>query len=158
LRLVLAVALAASLVAVATPPVEDARTTRTERLTERELGRVAAAADSLVREEDPGARRTLRLSLPGESPTEARLAYVSLGGIPDGESAVDTGESDVLAYRVAGGRHHVLRVETDLRIVREGRPTGSDSRPLVLRGGESRRLTLRLGRHDGRPVVMVERR
>jgi hypothetical protein len=159
LRLVLAVALAASLVAVATPTVEDARTTRTERLAERELDRVAAAANSLAREEDPGARRTLGVSFPGESPTEAPLAFVAVGGLPDGELAVDTAETDVLAYRVAGGRQRVLRVEADLRIRSdEGDSVASDSRPLVLRSGETYRLILRLARLDGRRTVVVTSR
>jgi hypothetical protein len=167
LRLVLAVALATSLVAVAAPAVEDARTTRSERLAERELDRVAATANALAREEDPGARRTLRVSLPGESPTEAPLAFVALGGLPgeagddglpgrsDEKSAVDTAERDVLAYRVADGRRRVLRVDVDLRVRRGDGSAPSDSRALVLRGGEIYRLTLRLVRFDGRPTVVV---
>lgn len=157
LRLVLAVALASSLVAVATPALEDARTTRTERLTERELDRVATAAHSLVREEAPGARRTLKMSFPAESPTEAPLAFVALGGLPDEEaSAVDTAGGDLLAYEVAGGRQRVVRVESDLWVRRnDGDSIPSDSRALVLRGGKTYRLTLELVRLDGRPTVLV---
>jgi hypothetical protein len=170
LRLVLAVVLAASLVAAATPAVEDARTTRSERLAERELDRVATAANALVREEDPSARRTLRVSFPGESPTEAPLAFVALGGLPDDASddgfpreddespAVDTAERDVLAYRVADGRRRVLRVDVELRVRRGDGSVSSDSRALVLRGGETHRLTLQLVRLDGRPTVVVTSR
>ena len=121
LRVVLGVALAVALVAAATPALEDARTDRTERLAERELGRVGTAAESLAREEAPGARRTLTLSLPADSPTAAPVAYVALGGLPADVSAVeesvvtDTAEGDVLAVRVAGGRRHVRRVGVDLK-------------------------------------------
>lgn len=169
LRAVLGVALAVALVATATPALEDARADRTERLTERELGRVGTAAETLAREEAPGARRTLTLSLPDDSPTAVPLAFVALGGLPDGASAVgrtavsdteattatDTVERDVLAFRVAGGPRHVRRVEADLRVGREdGRPV-EDSRALVLRGGGTYEVTLRLVRLDGRRTVIV---
>lgn len=156
LRLVFAVALAVALLATATPALEDARATRTERLTERELGRVETAALALARGEAPGARRTLRISLPGDSPTAASLAFVALGGLPDGAKNIDTADGDVFAYRVAGGRTRVRRVETDLRVVLGGDPVESDSRALVLRGGGTYRLTLRLVRLDGRPTIFVE--
>lgn len=161
LRAVLGIALAVALVAAATPALEDARTDRTERLTERELDRVGTAAATLAREEASGARRTLTLSLPTDSPTGTSLAYVALGGLPDGASevgestATDTAERDVLAFRVAGGRHHVRRVEADLRVVRDGTRSVEDSRPLVLRGGGTYEVTLRLVRLDGRRTVVV---
>lgn len=155
LRVVLSVALAAALLAAVAPAIEDARTTRTERLTERELGRVETAALTLAREEESGARRILRISLPGDSPTTAQLAFVALGEVPDGEQKTDTAESDVFAYRVAGGRTHVCRIGADLRVVREGDIVESDSRALVLRGGGTYRLRLRLVRLDGRPTVLV---
>jgi len=161
LRVVLGVALAVALVAAATPALEDARTDRTERLAERELGRVGTAAESLAREEAPGARRTLTLSLPADSPTAAPVAYVALGGLPAGVSAVeesavtDTAERDVLAVRVAGGRRHVRRVGVDLRVVRDDTRSTADSRALVLRDGGTHEVTLRLARLGGHRVVVV---
>jgi hypothetical protein len=166
LRVVLGVALAVALVAAATPALEDARTDRTERLAERELGRVGTAAESLAREEAPGARRTLTLSLPIDSPTAAPVAYVALGGLPADESAVeesaveesavtDTAERDVLAVRVAGGRRHIRRVGVDLRVVRDGTRSTADSRALVLRDGGTHEVTLRLVRLGGHRVVVV---
>jgi hypothetical protein len=159
-RALLGVALAVALVAVATPALEDARTDRTERLAERELSRVGTAAETLVREEAPGARRRLTLSLPGESPTATSLTYVALGGLPDGvsdsETAVtDTGERDVLAFRVADGRRHVRRAGVDLRVVRDGTRSTADSRALVLRGGGTYEMTLRLVRLHERRIVVV---
>jgi hypothetical protein len=165
IRVVLGVALAVALVAVTTPALEDARADRTERLTARELDRVGVAAEELAREEAPGARRTLTLSLPGDSATEAPLSFVALGGVPDNSSATvtDTAARDLLVFRVAGGRRHVRRVEADLRVVRGGiggaggnrtRST-EDSRALVLRGGGSYEVTLRLVRSDGRRIVVV---
>lgn len=156
LRLVLAVALAVALLATAAPALEDARTTRTERLTERELDPVETAALTLAREEEPGARRVLRISLPDDSPTAAPLAFVALGGVPDEVVSADTADGDVFAYRVAGGRTRVRRVEADLRVVRDGEPVESDSRALVLRGGGTYRLTLRFVRHGGRPTIAVD--
>lgn len=155
LRVILAVALAASLLAATAPALEDARAARTERLTARELGRVETAALTLAREEDPGARRTLRISLPGDSPTAASLAFVALGGPPDGTGRIDTADGDLFAYRVAGGRRHVRRIGADLRVVSDGELAESDSRALVLRGGETHRVVLRLARIDGRPTVVV---
>ncbi|NHN58071.1 MULTISPECIES: hypothetical protein [Halorussus] len=155
LRLVLAAALAVALVAAVTPALDDARATRTERLAGRELDRVGAAAASLAREESPGARRTLDLSLPTGSPTAAPLTFVALGGLPDGEStASDAAGRDVLAFRVAGGRRHVRRVAVDLRVVRDGR-ISEDDRTIVLRSGGSYAVTLRLVRSDGRRIVVV---
>ncbi|WP_276281060.1 DUF7311 family protein [Halorussus caseinilyticus] len=155
LRVVIAVALAAALVAAVTPALEDARATRTERLTERELGRLERAAATLANEESPGARRTLALSFPAESPTATPLAFVSLGGLPGNEStAADTAVSDVFAFRVAGDPRRVRRAETDLRVVRDGRVT-TDDRALVLGGGESYTVTLRLVRRGGRRTVIV---
>lgn len=160
LRVVLAVALAVALLAVVTPALEDARGERTRRLTARELDRVASAAQLLAREESPGARRTLAVSFPGESPTAAPIAFVSLGAVPNstacgGVTPADTAASDVLAYRIAGGEHRVRRVGVDLRVVRGGQRVESDSQTLVLRGDETYRLVLRLVRIRGRLTVVV---
>lgn len=163
LRVVLSVALAAALLAAVAPALDDARATRTERLTERELGRVETATLTLAREEEPGARRTLSVSLPSDSPTTAQLAFVALGGVPNGVATpdgvggerADTADGDVFAYRVAGGRTRVCRIEADLRVVREGEIVESDSRALVFRGDGTYRLRLRLVRVGDRPTVLV---
>lgn len=176
LRTVLAVVLAAALVATANPALESARTTRTERLVAGELDGIETAARSLVREEspaplgDPAPRRTLAVSIPGESPTTAPVEYVALGGRPgkapaEEPPAADTPERDVFGSQVSGGRQRVRRVDFDLRaaVPTDGGPTDgdpgwrieSDGTPIVLRGGETYRLTLRLVRLDGRPTVLA---
>ncbi|WP_132057425.1 DUF7311 family protein [Halorussus amylolyticus] len=169
LRTVLAVALAVALVAAATSALDSARTARSERLTEAELDRIEAAAESLVSEESPaepgtpGPRRTLTVSLPGESLTTAPVALVALGGIPGGNSAADTDERDAFASRIDGGRHRVRRVGFDLRAAvptenNRGWRLAPDDGPLVLRGGETHRVVLRLVRIDGRPTVVASAR
>ncbi|UPV99350.1 hypothetical protein M0R88_12545 [Halorussus gelatinilyticus] len=153
-RLVLAVALAAALIAAATPAIDSARTTRTERLAERDVDRVAEAATTLATEESPGARRTLAVSLPARSPTAAAVV-VAIGGVEGGERVEDSPRRDVLAFSVAGGPRRVRRVGTDLRVSRGGAVAGSDAAALVLRGGETYTVTLRLRRVDGRRTVVV---
>lgn len=156
LRVVLAAALAVALVAAVTPALDDARATRTERLAQRELDRVGAAVTTLAREEAPGARRTLELAFPADSPTAAPLAFVALGGLPAEEpTEVDAADRDVLAFRVAGGRRTVQRVSADLRVVRDGEVSADDGRALVLRSGGTYAVTLRLVRSDGRRIVVV---
>lgn len=181
LRTVLAVALAAALVAAANPALESTRTTRTDHLVAGELDRIETAAQVLAREEspaplgDPAPRRTLTVSIPGESPTSAPVDYVALGGLPGGPSpekapVADTADRDVFAFRVSGGRQRVRRVDFDFRaaIPADADPsdensTDGDSRwrvesdaiPIVLRGGATYRLTLRLVRLDGRPTVLA---
>jgi len=165
LRLLLAVALAVALVAAATPAIDRARVSRAELLAERDADRVAAAARTLAAEESPGARRTVTVSLPPRSPTAAAVV-VAIGGVagreegtsnlPErGVSVTDSPTSDVLAVGVAGGRQQVRRVGTDLRVVRDGEVAESDRAALVLRGGETYAVTLRLRRVDGRRTVVV---
>lgn len=165
IRTVLAVALAVALVGAATPALDAARTTRSERLTAAELDRVEAAADGLVREEspakpnEPGPRRTIDLEIPGDSPTTAPVAYVALGGRPE-ESAAETDRSDLFAFRVAGGPDRIRRVGFDLRVgVRDDSDSlphvEPDGLPVVLRGGGTYRLVLRLRESGGRPTVVL---
>lgn len=165
IRLVLAVALAAALLATAAPALDAARTARTERLVAGDLDRIEAAAAELAREEspaepgEPGPCRALTLSLPTGSPTAAPVDYVALGGRPDhdGSANADARDRDVIASKIDGGRRRVRRVGVELRAA--DRTDGEwrvapDARPLVL-GGGTHRLVLRLVRLDGRPTVLV---
>lgn len=173
LRVVLAALVAIALFGVAMPAVEDARTERAARLADAELDRVAAAATGLVDEEevaplDGAARRTVRLSLPERGPVTAGLAYVAVGGVPGRDVGRDTGDADVLAYRIHGGPPTVRRLPVDLRVVADGRVLADDV-PLVIgdpgpeptasgrapSGGH--RLVLRLVERDGDPTVLVGR-
>lgn len=155
LRLLLAVALAVALVAAATPAIDSARVSRSELLVERDADRLAAAATTLAAEESPGARRTVTVSVPARSPTAAAVT-LTVGGVAGrDEDVTDSTTTDVLAFRVAGGRRHVHRVGTDLRVVRDGEVAESDAAAVLLRGGETYAVTLRLRRVDGRRTVVV---
>ena len=157
IRAVLAVSLSAALVAAVAPAIEDARAARTERLVERDLDRIERAAASLVHEDEPGARRTLTVSLPSESPTAAGVEFVAIGGLPADRVGADSADSNVLAYRITDGRRHVSRISTDVRTVGP-EADHDDGAPLVLSGGETYRLVLRLDRREGASTVRVTAR
>jgi len=145
-RTVLAVSLALALCALAFPAVEDARTTRTERAVDGELGGLSRAmhavtADDPVAVDERGARRSVTVTVPSPSATSARVTFVAIGGVPTRDRPPDAEErlpadargdarsvdahgsadarGDVLAYRVAGGRTHVERVPFDVRVAAE---------------------------------------
>ncbi len=149
LRVVFAVALATVLVATTLPAVEDARqSTAAAAVTGDAATLERAAASLLATDEDapgPGARRTVTLSLPSRSWTGAGVAYVAVGGPPDGP-VVQPPERGVVRYRVAGGRERRLLLDVPVR-TRGG--------PLVLREPGPHRLVLRLTTVDGRRVVVV---
>lgn len=173
LRAVLAVALAAAIVAVAVPAVEDARVDHADASLRDDLRRLRRTAVALAASSDPvpvgarGARATVTLRLPGQGWHAPRVAYVAVGGVPPpvgGPSAggpsrpgvTDPAGGDVFVWRVAGGPRHVLRVPVDVRTVADGGPA-ADPEALVLRDPGRRRLALRLVRVHGRPVVVVRR-
>lgn len=156
-RVALAVLLAAALVGASLPAVEDARVRATDEAARRSTHAVVDAARDLVRGNDPvlgtaGARRTVEVAVPDRSLARADLAYLAVGGRPNGPAPRDTPDGDVIAYRVRGGPERVVRVPADLRVVRNG-TVQPDRSPLVLRGDA--RLTLHLTLRDGHPVVLV---
>jgi hypothetical protein len=163
IRTVLSVALAVALLGVATPAIDDARTTRTSQLVEEDLTNVVRAATDLVAREDAvpvtarGARRAVAVTLPVRSVTSAGVSYVAIGGVPDGNRPPDTNQTDVLAYRVAGGPRHVVTVGLDVRVAdRDERwHVEPDAEPLVLRGTGDVQVVLTLVRLDGDPTVVV---
>jgi hypothetical protein len=157
IRVALAVVLAAALVAASLPAVEQARVRASDEAARHSAHAVADAARDLARESDPvpgtaGARRTVALDFPRRSLARAEVAYLVVGGRPDGSAPRDTADGDVIAYRVRGGPVRSVRVPIDLRVVRNG-SVQPDHVPLVVRGDA--RLTLRLGLRDGHPVVVV---
>ncbi|GAB7094900.1 hypothetical protein JCM30237_20530 [Halolamina litorea] len=79
IRVLLAVALAAALFGAAVPAVESAATDRTRASLDRDLDRLARAGHSLLAEDDPGARRTVRITLPGASLTAAGVERFAVG-------------------------------------------------------------------------------
>lgn len=161
LRAVLAVALAAALVGVALPAVDRAGVGRGASLLGAEADRLARDAGRLAAGSDPvpvgarGARAVVALRLPGRSWATARVDYLAVGAArradpPDGPA------TDVIAYRVAGGRERRVRLSVDVRAVAGVEPA-PDDRALVLREPGRHVLALRLVRLDGQSVVLVER-
>lgn len=158
LRVVVSVVLAAALLGVAQPAIEDARETAAERAVERELVAVERAVTDLRSEAavpygQPGARRVVVLDLPERSFGSAGVAYVAIGGLPEGD-----GSGNLLAYEVADRPPNTVRLDVDLRVERSRggvRWLADDGNPLVLRTGGRHRLAFVPVRHDGRRVVVV---
>ena len=148
LRVVFAAALTVALVGAVTPVVDDARRTNAATAVQGDLRTVERAALSLLEtdEDTPGvgARRSVTVRLPSRSWTGAGLAYVSVGGPPDGPAA-GPGRG-VVVYRVRGGEPRRATLDVPLYA-----PDG----PLVLRDDGDHRLVLGVERVDGRRVVTV---
>lgn len=156
LRVVVSVVLAAALLGVAQPAVEDARETAAERAVERELVAVERAVADLRSEAavpygQPGARRVVVLDLPERSFGSAGVEYVAIGGLPAGD-----GGGNLLAYEVADRPPNTVRIDADLRVERSrGGVRWLADDPLVLRTGGRHRLAFVPVRHDGQKVVVV---
>lgn len=146
LRVVVAVALAVSLLGVATPAVETARVDHAEARLDAELEALAATAARLEERNDPtppgvrGARRTTTLHVPGSSWATAGLDSLTVPGPSDDHP------HGVVRYRVAGGQEKIRWVSAPL----VGPPEG-----FSIEGGGTRRVVLELGRWEGEPVVVV---
>jgi hypothetical protein len=67
IRALLAVALAAALLAASLPAVESAAADRTAASLDRDVDRLERAGESLLADDDPGARRVFTVSLPATS-------------------------------------------------------------------------------------------
>lgn len=146
IRVALAAFLAVALLGAATPAIEDARASTTERELRADLSRVGVVAETLAARHDAvrpaagPARRTVRIVVP-ESGWGRASATVTVGAGPEG---------DRLTWRV-GDLTHSVRVAVDLRVWRDGEPTRGEVR---LAPGRHR-LVLSLVRVDGRPAVVV---
>lgn len=147
IRVALAVLLAAALLGAATPAIEDARASATDRQLRADLARVGVAAEGLaarhdaVRPEAGPARRTVRLVVPGTG-----------WGRAPATATVGTGSgSGELRWRVGDGPERSVDVGVALRVQRNGTAVAGQ-----LRLGPGRhRLVLSLVRVDGRPTVVV---
>lgn len=143
-RVVLAVALAAALVAVALPAVDEARESRRASLAREAAGDLRASIRALVARDDPvlpggrGARRVVAVRVP------AGTAAIRIG--------VRKGQSDAIGWR-AGDRGGRLPVGVDVRVA--GRST-TDAE-LALRASGRHRLVLALRAIGGRRFVRVRR-
>lgn len=158
-RVALAMLVAVALVAVSTPAVEDARTTRSAEHVRTELGGLERAIHGLAAEEDAttgpalGPRRVRQVTIPRASFATAPIEWVALGGYPDEPSPRDRDDTDVLVAAIEGGPTVRVVVAIDLRMIADG-SVHPDDEPLVLGPGRHR-LTLTLIQRGGRPTVLV---
>lgn len=147
-RVVLAVLVAAALVAVSLPAVDDGRERATDRAVRGEIDRIErAAADLLATEEtvrnaSSAPRRTVTVSLPERGWHRAGVGRLAIRE-PDAGSTRGS-----VAYTVTGRSQRVTRVDVPLR------PAAGT---LELRGSGDYRLRLRLVRVDGERIVVVDR-
>lgn len=154
IRVVLAALLALALFGASLPAVESAARSAAADAGERATDDLKYSLRALTDSDPsahgvPGARATVELDLPERAVTNAGLDYIAVGGHPDRTLERDTGERDVLVYRVTGGRTYVRTLDEDLE-------TGdTDADPLVVRGDA--RLRLRYVRTDDGPTVALAR-
>lgn len=147
IRVVLAAVLAVALLGVATPAIDDAGRSSTDRRLASDLSRVASVAETLdarhdaVRPEAGPATRTVLIDVPdggwGRAP-----ATVVFGAGTDHRR---------LEWQVESGPRRAVRVGIELRVWRNGDPTAGE-----LRLGPGRhRLELALVRTGAGPAVAV---
>ena len=145
LRVVLAVVLTATLLAVATPAMADAGADRADSSMERQLSSLESELGTMVETDDPtagrGARHVAELRLPARSLTSAavtRLRFVTRGG------------ATVAAWRVGDDATSHTRLA--------GVPIGgTGGGELTLRGPGTYRLAFELRSQAGETVLTVER-
>lgn len=144
LRTALAVVVAAALLGMALPVIEDARIGHAESQVRTELGHLETEAADLRATSDPvapgaaGARRQHSLLLPGATWASAGVERVRIPPTANGS----------VHWRVSGGRARTTSPSPPLVAPPDG---------LVLEAPGRHRLSLTLQRHDGRAVVVVSR-
>lgn len=144
LRVVLAVAMTATLLAVGLPAVETARVQYSDERIDAELDRIDAAATTLRERNDPpppgsaGPRRTVTLALPENAWSTAAVEHLTL----DARNA--TASYTPVRWRVSGGTRQTQRLHSVFE-------TGG---LLQIRSGGRHRLVLQL-QADG--SVWIER-
>lgn len=167
LRVVLAVALAIALFGASQPALDAARDERAERAIERELLEIDRATEdlrteSVVDENQPGARRVVSLTIPSPMFTSAGVEYVALGGsietrdetqAPNSHESLEIDSPDVLTYKLEGHPPNDHRLKTDLRVDRT-RENEDEQTRLILEPG-SHELELTPVRHDGERSIRV---
>jgi hypothetical protein len=170
IRVVLAVLLAIALLAVSTTALEYARTARSDRLADGEVGELTDAVAELrggeegVPGADHAARRVVDVAVPAGGVGTAPVSYVAIGGVPGRSLANDTDERDVVASRLEGGPVRRRWVPVAVRTPGPESTAGDetfvefapDDEPLVLRQPST--VELSLVRRGGRPVVLASRR
>lgn len=139
LRVVLAVVLTATLLAVATPAMADAGADRADSSMERQLSSLESELGTMVETDDPtagrGARHVAELRLPDQSLTSAavtRLRFVARGGATVaswrvGDDATSHTRLAGAPVRGAGGESMTLRKPGTYRLVFELRTRGGET-------------------------------
>jgi hypothetical protein len=159
LRVVVAVVLASALLAASLPGVELAARERSEATLTAEADRLRTAIADLRHRESavsngPGARRVVTVQIPARSRTDAGVAALALGGVPEQSSPRSRSAVD-LAWRVDGGDVTTWRLP-GVRVVhyRDGRVRDE---PLVLESPGEHRIALTRVEHDDERLIAVQR-
>lgn len=141
IRVVLAVAVAAALLAASLPAIEAARADRTAGGMERFRDRIVAAGESLLASDaaGAGARRVVDLVVPAGSMTRAGVTRLSLACRRECR----------LVYRLDGGRRE--------RHPLGNLPLSTPAGPVEFARPGSHRIVLRLVDDGGRRVVAITR-
>lgn len=153
IRTVLAVALAAALVAVSQPAIQQAGRERTATTVADEVDRFVERAEHLIDTDDavarPGARRIVTLHLPDDGRFGAGVDRLSFEPRLDGDDRDDANATSAVAWVIDGGDRH-RRVLERVRL-----ETTGDGLTLTEPG--RRRLVLSLRGSSAHPGVHVER-
>ncbi|MFB6103483.1 MAG: hypothetical protein ABEJ57_00160 [Halobacteriaceae archaeon] len=157
IRLLLAVLVATSLLAVALPAIDTAREDAAATAARGELTTIEHAIHRLATTNDPvpvglpAARRQLTVTVPDAGPGSTGVSYLAIGGNPT-TTTRDGPTGDILVYRLPGGPTHTIRTSVDLRVVLDGRRQ-DDATPIIIR--DSTRLTLTLVTVEDTVVVRI---
>lgn len=154
IRTVLAVALAAALLAVSQPAIQQAGRERTATTVADEIDGFVERAHHLIDTDDatarPGARRIVTVDLPADERLAAGVDRLSFEPRLEGDDRDDGTARSAIAWVIDGGDRHErvldrLRLDTD------------DGRPLRLSEPGQHRLVLSLRGSSANPSVHVER-
>ncbi|SFR37694.1 DUF7311 family protein [Halogeometricum limi] len=151
IRVVLAAVLTTAVLGASLPAVEDARADRASTAVDADVERLSAAGSSLAHGSDPtrdpatAPTRTETVTLPPPTWSSAELAYVAVGGSPNGP-----GNRSVVTYAVDDGPETSRRLSLPL-------PISTPDGPVVLRGRGDRTVSLSLLTSVDGPVLVVGR-
>lgn len=147
IRVVFAVVITIALIGVSLPAMDHGASVRTDEHLRTDLVDVERAAiDLLANDEippagEPGARRSVPVTVPERSLTWAAVDYVAIGGSLETDVPRDHRQY-VLAYRVSGRSESIVHLQVPIR------PATGDGEPLVLRGSGDHDLLFTLERTD----------
>lgn len=154
IRTVLAVALAAALLAVSQPAIQQAGRERTATAVAEEVDHLVERADRLVATDDavssPSARRIVTVTLPEGGRFTAEVDLLSFEPRVGGDDRDDADATSAISWAIDGGDRHVRLLER----VRLGTDDGD---PLLLSEPGRHRLVLSLRGSSANPIVHVRR-